>query len=104
VIEVIYDGVTVELIENSSRREPPRSFAGHTIQIDAEHPIVKTGADGYVGVGLQPTHIMWLDGQASELDQITITAADGWTIAAGSLCRTFNPPCNVTGGVTFVVL
>jgi hypothetical protein len=99
--------VTIELIENSSRPKPPRSFAGHPVRIDAEHRLVKPGADGYVGVGPQPTHIMWLNGQASELERITdvkITATDGRTIAAGSLCRTFNPSCSVPGGVTFDVL
>jgi hypothetical protein len=99
---VIYDGVTIKLIENSSQRKPPKSFAGHTVQIDAEHRIVKTGVDGYVGVGLQTTQIMWLNGQATELEHIT--DVNGRTIAAGSLCRTFNPPCNVPDGETFDVL
>jgi hypothetical protein len=104
---VIYEGVTIELIENSSRRQFPKSFAGHTVQIDAEHPTLRTGVDGYVAVGLHPTHIIWSNGRASELEYITdvkITASDGRTIIAGSLNRTFHPPCDVPGGVAFDVL
>jgi hypothetical protein len=102
-----YTKVTVVLIENSSRGNLPQQFDGQLVEIDREPTITKMSVDGQLSIGELPTHVLWKEGRASQLQYVTglkITTSDDRIIVEGALKSTFNWPRDTTEGVSFDIL
>ena len=102
-----YQKVEVTLIENSTAGNPPKRFAGQTVEITHEPDTVQTSVDAFTSYGRHPSKIFWRGGIAKSFASIThvkIAAASGEVLVDGQLISTFQAPQDVSGGVKFEIL
>ena len=102
-----YKSVKITLVENSTAGNQAKTFAAQTVEISHEVATVVQGRDGPISIGYYPSKILWLDGTAKDLENITdvkIVGENRDVLVDDALCTTFEAPRDVTKGVEFFVL
>jgi hypothetical protein len=104
---MLYRSVEITLIENSTAGNPPKVFAGQTADVTHEPDTVVTSVDGKISVGHHPSKIIWREGKAIDLKNITdvkIAGQDGAVLLDAEVNRTFEVPRDCDRGVEFSLL
>jgi hypothetical protein len=97
----------ITLIENSTAGNPPKIFAGQTVEVTHKRDIIRTGVDGMTFPAHQPSTILWVEGTTTDLQNITdvkIIADNGEVLVDGELNTRHGVPHAVPEGVIFFVL
>lgn len=97
----------VSLIENSTAGNSPKIFDAQEVEITHERDTSIQGADGHISRASHPSKIVWFNGRADSLRNITdikITQNNGNVLIDGELNTVYGAPRDIDGGVIFYVL
>jgi hypothetical protein len=99
--------VNISLIENSTAGNLPKLFVAQEVEITHENDTAKQGVDGHISRASHPSKIVWFNGRADSLKNITdikITQNSGNVLFDGELNTNYEMPRNIDNGVIFYVL
>ena len=98
--------VEITLEEHSTADNQPKTFPAQTVEIVHDTDTVSNSVDGRISIGRHPSKILWVEGSATDLANITnvkITGNKGQLLIDGEL-NTFRGVSDTAHGVEFYVL
>lgn len=97
----------ISLIENSTAGNLPKTFDAQEVEITRQSDTVIQGVDGHISTASHPSKIIWFNGRADSLRNITdikITKNNGNLLIDGQLNTFSGIQRDIDNGVVFYVL
>ena len=95
------------LTENSTNGYFQTTFKAQKVKIKHKKPTVIQGVDGYISIGNHLSEVVWLNGRASSLQNVThikIIRDNGNVLIDGELNTFHSNPQDIDNDVFFYVL